>query len=292
MGTTARIAAEEKTAIEKSRLDQEATEAQNLRDETEKVKLEKVTEVARLSNEKAEKEQEIKQAEQLKAIAEAEKAMLDEAIATDKACIENNAAVLKDLEQEKELTEQNVDELTKATEKLNEQKEDLSTTVNELADSVQKLQEEKELLEVSKQISQTETKEVDQQAESVLSLSNENVEDAPENKTTEPITEEQVEKIPEMEAEANELQPTVSVERRLSTEIVKQSFTDLTKPETDQTEQEVEQEARGEALMMIEAATSSFRREELLKEKAEREAAEQNVEQQVVEAEVEQVEVT
>ena len=47
-------------------------------------------------------------------------------------------------------------------------------------------------------------------------------------------------------------QPTVSVERRLSTEIVKQSFTDLTKPETDQTEQEVEQEARGEALMMIE----------------------------------------
>ena len=67
-------------------------------------------------------------------------------------------------------------------------------------------------------------------------------------------------------------QPTVSVERRLSTEIVKQSFTDLTKPETDQTEQEVEQEARGEALMMIEAATSSFRREELLKEKAEKEA--------------------
>lgn len=200
-----RIAAEEKTAFEKSRLDEEATEAQHLRDETKKVKLEKESEVARLANEKLEKEQEIKQAEQLKAIAEAEKAMLDEAIATDKACIENNAAVLKDLEQEKELTEQNVDELTKATEKLNEQKEDLSTTVNELADSVQKLQEEKELLEVSKHISQTETVEnKEEQVESVLSLSNENAEDAPENKQTEPITEEQVENIPEMEAEANE----------------------------------------------------------------------------------------
>merc|ERR1712048_663476 len=72
----ARLAAEEKTRLEKERLDAEAEEAQRLRDETERVRLEKEAEVARLAKEKEEKEAEIKQAEQLKAIAEAEKAML------------------------------------------------------------------------------------------------------------------------------------------------------------------------------------------------------------------------
>merc|ERR1719186_2093776 len=128
----------------------------------------------------------------MKHLVEAEKQRIDEAIETDKACIENNEAVLRDLEREKELTEHNVDELTKTTEKLNEQKEDLSSTVNELADSVQKLQEEKELLEVSKKISESDnTQENDNSVEQEEVVTDE----ASEDKTSEPVEEEVIEKI-------------------------------------------------------------------------------------------------
>lgn len=194
----ARAEVELKASQALERIEREHREAQRVRDEMVRIKAEKAAEEARLKQEKDAQEEEARKGREWKAMKQAEKARIEEAIETERVNISNQAAVLRDLQKAKEITEANVEELANLTEKLNLRKEDLNTTVNELADSVQKLQEEKEILEVTKRISSEDAIEEISENRSETDVPETQ---APEKLETEPIVEERVEPVPELEQE-------------------------------------------------------------------------------------------